>query len=239
MVALFVVLTFAAFILVDVVVQKVSYERARQTSGAYEMAQQNANEMTGQMVPAFAGINSNDFRIPKGLFFASNHTWAKINDDGKVRIGLDDFIQKVVGKIDHIEFVNPGEDVKAGDKIIKIVQDGRSIYLKSPVNGRIAMVNRDLEADPSKVKVDPYKAWAIEVEPKYLAKDLRNMKIAESARNWFQKELKRFKEFVSTEVVSTNSLVGATAQDGGIPVEGLLERMENGTWKKFETEFLG
>ncbi len=239
MVALFVVLTFAAFILVDIVVQKVSYERARQTSGAYEMAQQNAGGVNGQVVPAFAGIDSRDFRVPKGVFFARNHTWAKINDEGKVRIGLDDFIQKVVGKINRIEFVNPGEEVKAGDKIIKIVQDGRSIYLKSPVNGRIAMVNRELEADPSEVKVDPYKAWAVEVEPEHLSRDLRNMKIAESARNWFQKELKRFKEFVSTEVTSTNGLVGATAQDGGIPVEGLLERMENGTWKKFETEFLG
>jgi len=239
MVALFVVLTFAAFILVDIVAQKVSYERARQTAGAYELARQNVSEGIGQMVPAFAGIDSKDFRIPKGVFFAPNHMWAKIDDDGKVRIGLDDFIQKVVGKIDRIEFINPGEEVKAGDKIIKIVQDGRSIYLKSPVNGRIAMVNRDLEADPSKVKVDPYKAWAIEVEPKHLSKDLRNMKIAESARNWFQKELKRFKEFVSTEVTTTNGLVGATAQDGGIPVEGLLERMENGTWKKFENEFLG
>ena len=239
MVALFVVLTFAAFILVDIVVQKVSYERARQAAGAYEMAQENVGVTQGQLIPAFAGIDSKDFRIPKGVFFAANHTWTKVNDDGKVRIGLDDFIQKVVGKIDRIEFMNPGEEVKSGDKIIKIVQDGRSIYLKSPVDGRIAMVNRDLEADASKIKVDPYKAWAIEVEPKHLSKDLRNMKIAESASNWFKKELKRFKEFVSTEVTATNNLVGATAQDGGIPVEGLLERMENGTWKKFEDEFLG
>ena len=53
MVALFVVLTFAAFILVDIVVQKVSYERARQTAGAYEMARHDLSGVAGQMVPAF------------------------------------------------------------------------------------------------------------------------------------------------------------------------------------------
>ncbi len=239
MVALFVVLTFAAFILVDIVVQKVQYERARQTAGAYEMARAAAGVQAGQMVPAFAGVNPNDFRIPKGVFLSPSHTWAKIEEDGKVRVGLDDFIQKVVGQIDRIELLNPGQEVKAGDKLIKIVQDGRTLYLKSPVNGRVAMVNRDLEADPTKVKVDPYKAWAIEIEPTNLAKDLRNMKIAETARHWFKKELQRFKEFVTAEVTSHSALVGQTAQDGGIPVDGLLARLEDDAWQKFQEEFVG
>ncbi len=236
MVALFVVLTFAAFILVDIVVQKVQYARARQTAGVYEMAN---GVQTGQWAPAFAGVNPSEFRLPNGVFLAPNHTWAKIEEDGKVQIGLDDFVQKIVGKIDRIELVNPGQEVKAGDKLIKIVQDGRTLYLKSPVNGRVAMVNRDLEADPEKVKIDPYKAWAIEIEPANLAKDLRNMKIAETAKHWFKKELQRFKEFVAVEVSGHNALVGQTAQDGGIPVDGLLARLEDDAWKKFQEEFVG
>ncbi len=239
MVALFVVLTFAAFILVDIVVQKVQYEKARQTAGAYETARRGIAVQGAQLAPAFAGVSSDSFRIPKGVFLAPNHTWAKVEEDGKVRIGLDDFIQKVVGPVDHIELVNPGQEVKVGDKLIKIVQNGRELYLKSPVRGRVAMVNRDLEADPAKIKIDPYKAWAIEIEPQALAKDIRNMKIAEAASHWFKKELQRFKEFVTEEISSHNALVGQTAQDGGIPVEGLLARLEDDAWKKFQEEFVG
>ena len=231
MVALFVVLTFAALILIDIVVQKVSYARARQTAGAYELKSGLA------LAPAFAGLDVNHFKMEKGLFYSNNHTWAKIDEDGHVKLGIDDFLQKVVGKIDRIELLNPGESVKAGDKLIKIVQNGRAMYLKSPVDGRVVMVNRGLEADPSKIKVDPYKSWAVELEPENLSKSIHSMKIADSAARWFGRELKRFKEFVNVEM-NPNSLVGQTAQDGGIPVDGLLERMEDRSWKKFENEFL-
>ncbi|MEM2922765.1 MAG: glycine cleavage system protein H, partial [Candidatus Bathyarchaeia archaeon] len=38
------------------------------------------------------------YEFPEGLYYSKDHMWAKI-EDGKVRVGLTDFGQKMAGKI--------------------------------------------------------------------------------------------------------------------------------------------
>ncbi|MGZ9137909.1 MAG: hypothetical protein ACXW4K_10695, partial [Candidatus Deferrimicrobiaceae bacterium] len=43
------------------------------------------------------------FRVPEGLFYHQGHGWLRPEPDSVGVVGLDDFAQKLIGKIDAVE----------------------------------------------------------------------------------------------------------------------------------------
>jgi hypothetical protein len=88
------------------------------------------------------------------------------------------------------------------------------------------------------LKQTPYQHnWLVTVRPAGLSASLKHLLVAEDAVQWLKGELQRFREFVSG-VAPQVTLVGETLQDGGQPVDGLLERVDAQVWEKFQKEFL-
>ena len=57
---------------------------------------------------------------------------------------------------------------------------------------------------------------------------------------WLKAELARLQEFLHvTLTLERDALVGATAADGGLVADGLLEHLGNNTWAEFQSRFLG
>jgi ABC-type phosphate transport system substrate-binding protein len=63
--------------------------------------------------------------VPKGLYFDKSHTWAFMEIDGNVRIGIDDFLQHITGPVTRIKMKEPGEKIKKGEKIFSLIQTGK------------------------------------------------------------------------------------------------------------------
>jgi glycine cleavage system H protein len=153
-------------------------------------------------------------------------------------VGIDDFSQALIGRIDTIEVPAVGGEVKRGATAIKLKQGGRSVAFVSPVNGIVTAVNESVLRHAEAIKQTPYQQnWLITVKPVGLPGGLRHLLIAEDALQWFRGELQRFRDFVGG-VAPQVTLVGETLQDGGQPVDGLLERMDAQVWEEFEREFL-
>ncbi|HLE82535.1 MAG TPA: hypothetical protein VJA25_14880, partial [Dehalococcoidia bacterium] len=56
---------------------------------------------------------------------------------------------------------------------------------------------------------------------------------------WLKGELTRLQEFLYvTLTLKRDALVGATAADGGLLADGLLEHVDDETWAEFHTRFL-
>ncbi|MFC1886672.1 hypothetical protein ACFLZM_06425, partial [Thermodesulfobacteriota bacterium] len=57
------------------------------------------------------------FDVPMGYYFHNGHTWARIESGGQLRIGLDDFALKLLGKADALDLPLMGKELtidKAG-----------------------------------------------------------------------------------------------------------------------------
>jgi hypothetical protein len=64
--------------------------------------------------------------------------------------------------------------------------------------------------------------------------------VGESALAWLRGELTRLQEFLYvTLTIKRDALVGATAADGGLLADGLLEHLDDATWTDFQSRFLG
>jgi glycine cleavage system H lipoate-binding protein len=234
MVAILVVFTIILFILTDLVVQWV---RARHAKPAL-LSQSKAAGIVDLLVPC---LQPERFGLPGGLFFHRGHTWVNLLFSGQVKVGMDDFTQKLLGRVDAIALPPVGVEVKQGQRFAAIRQGGRTALLTAPVDGVVCAVNSELAKIPGLIKRDPYtRGWLVAVQPTNLTANLSRLTIGESALAWLKGELAGLQEFLYvTLTVERDALVGATAADGGLVADGLLEHLDNDTWAEFQSRFLG
>jgi glycine cleavage system H lipoate-binding protein len=234
MVALLVVFTILLFVAADLVLQLV---RARRIQPALAPRPRRA-EAADLLVPS---IQPEHFVLPGGLFFHRGHTWANLLFSGQVKVGVDDFIQKLLGRIDAITLPPVGAEVKQGQPFAAVRQGGRTALLSAPVDGVVCAVNSELAKVPGLLKRDPYtRGWLMAVRPTNLTVNFSRLIIGDGALAWLKAELARLQEFLHvTLTLERDALVGTTAADGGLAADGLLEHLDSETWAEFQSKFLG
>ena len=104
------------------------------------------------------------FRVKAGYFYSQDEFWADIQGKAAT-VGLTDFLQKAKGDVAFLETVEPGTMVKRGDEIGKIETIKATFGIISPVSGKVAEVNPEMEASPYLINQDPYGAgWIYRIE---------------------------------------------------------------------------
>jgi glycine cleavage system H protein len=175
---------------------------------------------------------------PEGLFFGPGHTWAQIEPDGQVCVGVDGFASKVVGRIDDLEVATAGTTLERRDAAFVVHQADKSTAFAAPLEGVVTSVNEQPLRDPNRIRQDPYgENWLLRMRPRRLRRDLERLRIGEEARNWMRDEASRLARFLEGRTALDG--VGATLQDGGVPVENVLEHLDREAWDQFEREFSG
>ena len=158
-----------------------------------------------------------EFCVPGGAFVSDGHTWARIEANGLVRIGLDDFARKALIPIDNVAPPKKGETVRRGGSLFAIGGGGKVAHFVAPVGGRVAQINERLLDHPAHVGESPYdRGWVCLVEPFDLASDLSSMRIGKAVVDWYQTEIERL----------SKAGAGAAADAGEID------------WNRFESQFL-
>ncbi len=187
-----------------------------------------------------AGFDENTVAVPAGLYFDKTHTWAFMEKDGDVTIGLDDFLQHITGPINRIVMKNQGERIKKGDLLFTIIQNGKQLNLYSPVSGIIRKQNDLLTKDSSYLNTAPYsEGWVYQIEPGNWHKEIQFMDMAMQYRKWLNTEFSRVKDFLAA-TLKPDSLQYShvVLQDGGVLKEGILNDFGPEVWDDFQTNFL-
>ena len=180
------------------------------------------------------------FFVPRGYFFSPSHAWIELLTSGKVRIGIDDFSQKIIGAIESVQ-IRPGlSTIQRGEPLLWIQQGKRTLAVTAPLSGRLVEINPELQKQPSLINDDPYvNGWIATVEPENLAADLKQFAVADETAKWLKREISRFRDFIKVHTPQPAfAEAGVTMADGGIPITGVLKSADAETWKSFEKEFL-
>lgn len=140
-------------------------------------------------------FKSGEFAIPGGVFISKNHCWAGIDQDGDVKIGVDDFATKLIGDIDDIDLPNLGMKLKKGQTAFSLKQGHRTISFKSPLTGQVTKVNHDLLENLDSLKISPYENnWICTIDPDDLDAELRQLNIGNAAVNEYQEDIENYRE---------------------------------------------
>lgn len=178
--------------------------------------------------------------IPGGMLFGRSHTWAFMEKDGAVRVGIDDFLQHVTGTITRVRMKSPGEKVLKGDHILSLVQKGKQLDIQSPVSGTITSVNEKLAVNTSIINSSPYNdGWVYTIEPDNWVQESRLMAMAGKYIERVRQEFTQVKDFLaSLPGVSSDRYASMVLQDGGELKDGLLEEFGPEIWEEFQVKFI-
>ena len=104
------------------------------------------------------------FKVKVGYLYSREEFWANFQN-GAATVGLTDFLQKAKGDVAFLETVEPGTEVKQGQEIGKIETIKATFGIISPVSGKVAEVNPEMDASPYLINHDPYGGgWIYRIE---------------------------------------------------------------------------
>lgn len=135
------------------------------------------------------------YNMPDDLYYHSEHAWAKVENDGNVRVGMNDYFQKAAGDITYVDLPMEGDELEQGETCGK-VQSAKWIgKLMAPVGGEVVKINETLESDSTLVNKDPYgEGWIMVIKPSNLDAELANLFQGEKMVEWLKGEIRKAEE---------------------------------------------
>jgi len=135
------------------------------------------------------------YDMPDDLYYHSDHAWAKVEDDGKVTVGMNEFFAKTAGDIVYVDMPMEGDDVEPGETIGKVQSSKWIGKLISPLAGEVAELNEEVESDSTLVNSDPYgQGWILKIEPASRDDDLGKLMKGDAIGDWLKSEVERAKK---------------------------------------------
>ncbi|MBB3112526.1 glycine cleavage system H protein [Paenibacillus phyllosphaerae] len=103
--------------------------------------------------------------IRDDLVYSKEHEWAGLAEGNRVRVGITDHAQDLLGDIVFVEYPQVGDIVEA-DASIGTIESVKTVSeLYSPVSGTIVSVNGELQNRPELLNAEPYEGgWIVEIE---------------------------------------------------------------------------
>lgn len=192
------------------------------------MGKQNS---TAPASPTFLSVFG--FLVPVDTFYLHRgHAWAAISADGFVRVGIDDFVQKVFGPPDDIELPEPGGISFQSHVCLALVRGGRRARILAPVDGLVEEVNPRVQQEPHLVNEEPYGAgWLFLMRPINLKYNLPNLFSGQETVRWMEAESHRLLSLLA-------SRAGVTLPDGGTIIQDVYGHFPELDWRRLVQEFL-
>lgn len=116
------------------------------------------------------------YNMPEDLYYNEENSWAKVESDGTVRVGMDDFYQKQAGDTTYVDLPFEGDTISQGETCGKIQSSKWVGKLVSPISGEIVEVNSELENDCRRINKDPYNSgWIMRIKPSDMEAELKKL----------------------------------------------------------------
>ncbi len=220
MTVLLVLATFVVFLTID-------YLRGRKRALQPVRVQTERIPSGPRLQSPFVG----GFELPENVRYHPGHTWALSESPDLVRVGLDDFAVRLIGKVQRVVLPKRGQWIRQGQKIVTVMRDGSKADLVSPIEGEVASVNEAVLSDATLPSRDPYgEGWLLTVFSPDAKTNFRNLLGGTVARKWAEEAASRLRMRIPV-------LAGAVAQDGGVAVDDIAAHLPDQVWGDLTREF--
>jgi len=185
-------------------------------------------------------FNEGSVSIPEGIYFDKAHTWAFMEQNGDVKIGIDDFLLHITGPISRVKMKAQGEKIHKGEYALSIIQNGKQLNIKAPVSGTVKSQNPKLIEDYSLINTSPFQdGWVYTIEPSSWVRDINFLMMSKKYKNFINEEFTRLKDFLAFIMQKNETeAIPLTLQDGGELKDNLLSDFGPEEWEDFQTKFI-
>ncbi|MGD1975122.1 MAG: glycine cleavage system protein H [Desulfobacterales bacterium] len=172
------------------------------------------------------------FDIPMDFYFHEGHAWARIESGGYIRIGLDDFALKVLGKADALELPLMGKELDQGKVGWGLKRKDNLADVLSPIDGVIVEVNSELREKPDTANREPYgDGWLFMVRTPDVKATMKKLMVDQSSLSWMSNEVTNLESMIE-------DVAGPLAADGGYLADDIYGNLPDIGWNNLTKAFL-
>ncbi|MBM2839853.1 MAG: glycine cleavage H-protein [Bacteroidetes bacterium] len=173
--------------------------------------------------------------VPDNIALATNHTWLRTNKDGTVTIGLDEFLSRLVGKVEKVSIPCAGDIIAPEVADIAMGVQGHSLRVAPPMSGDVIESNLDILRDPSLILRDPYgEGWLLRVRSRNDDATSWRRYVVGKPVEWLRAQAVLVRDFI---VMNAHQGQPVTMQEGGLPMDGVMQQFDENVWKDFNRSF--
>ena len=172
-----------------------------------------------------------DVQVPQEYAFHPGHTWVHNEGHQNARVGVDAFASDLFGEIDAVEVTELNRWFRQGQRLCTLKHGQDTVDLLSPVEGVVISLNHEVLKNPSLITSDPYRnGWVCVVKAPELSTNTKNLLQGSIVSAWMENSLVRVRGIMQ-------QLNPALAQDGGLPIKGMLFQVDSGLRHQLTKEF--
>jgi glycine cleavage system H lipoate-binding protein len=172
------------------------------------------------------------FDVPMGYYFHNGHAWARIESGGNIRIGLDDFSQKLLGQADAFDLPLMGKELDQGKAGWGLKRKDNNADVLSPIDGVIVEVNSKVRENPVLANREPYSdGWLFMVRTPDVKKTMSKLMTDQNSLAWINEEVSHLENMIE-------EVAGPLAADGGHLADDIYGNLPDLGWDKLTKKFL-
>jgi glycine cleavage system H protein len=188
-----------------------------------------ARVLASKAVELPRAVTAGWFEIPADVALHPGHTWARMEKDGTVAVGLDDLGHRMIGAVDGIELPATGSTVEQGAAAVQLEAGGRRVGLLSPVDGEVVAANPAMARDGAAPYGD---GWLFKVRPTRWARNAAQLLTGDAAREWVEEQGRKLTMRLAPEMALAPAM-----HDGGAPLHGMARELDAEHWDEIAREF--
>jgi glycine cleavage system H lipoate-binding protein len=198
--------------------------------GTCSFDQMMQERLQAEALPVHSRKHVAGFELVEDIYYHEGHTWARPEYGGRVRVGIDDFAERLLRKLSRVQLPDVGHEVKQGKTGFRVSKDNQTAQVLSPVDGIVTHVNHRLMDHPELINESPYEeGWLFIVEPTRLRKNLKGLYYGEEADKYIKEERERLFSMAHDDL--------SIAADGGVSEEDIFEELQEKNWEKVVKAF--
>ena len=129
-----------------------------------------------------------ELRVRREYYYNEDGLWIS-TEEGMVRVGVSDYVQRTGGDVAFVELLKPGSTVERQREFGTLETAKTTVSLLSPMSGTVEEANSRLVEKPELVNSDPYgEGWMVTFAPRKLENELKTLM---SADGYFELMLKK------------------------------------------------
>jgi glycine cleavage system H lipoate-binding protein len=172
------------------------------------------------------------FRVPMGYFFHDGHTWMRIESGGYLRVGMDDFALKLLGKADAYDLPLMGKELDKDKVGWGLKRRENQADVRSPIDGVIVEVNSEVRKKPELANQNPYEdGWLFMVHTPDIKGAAKKLMSDAEGIPWIKGEVNKLEHMIE-------AVAGPLPSDGGFLAEDIYGNLPELGWSNLRHEFL-
>jgi glycine cleavage system H lipoate-binding protein len=172
------------------------------------------------------------FDVPMGYYFHNGHAWARIESGGNIRVGLDDFSLKLLGKADAFDLPLMGKELDQGKAGWGLKRKENNANVLSPIDGVILEVNSKVRENPELANRQPYSdGWLFMVRTPDVKGTMNKLMTDQNSLAWINEEVSHLENMIE-------EVAGPLAADGGHLADDIYGNLPDLGWNNLTKKFL-